>query len=100
MDTNQTQTTAGAIPRLQLSLADAAEALNIPQSTLELECRRGRGPKFFTVGRRRYTTVALIREWQEQKIAEAAQKARAEARAMLDHADALEAEGQNEGGAA
>lgn len=30
----------------------------------------------------------------------AIQKARAEAQAMLDHADALEAEGQNEGGAA
>lgn len=65
--------TTGVIPRLQLSLADAAEALNIPQSTLELECRRGRGPKFFTVGRRKYTTVELIREWQAQKIAEAAE---------------------------
>lgn len=30
----------------------------------------------------------------------AIQKARAEAQAMLDHAEALEAEGQNEGGAA
>jgi hypothetical protein len=67
--------TTGAIPRLQLSLADAAEALNIPQSTLELECRRGRGPKFFTVGRRKYTTVELIRDWQAAKIAEADQVA-------------------------
>lgn len=71
MSTNHTQTATGPIPRLQLSLADAAEALNIPQSTLELECRRGRGPKFYTVGRRKYTTVELIREWQAAKIAEA-----------------------------
>ncbi|WP_101067710.1 MerR family transcriptional regulator [Roseovarius salinarum] len=76
MDTNHTQTAAGPIPRLQLSLADAAEALNIPQSTLELECRRGRGPKFYIVGRRKYTTVELIREWQAQKIAEAEAEAR------------------------
>ena len=71
MSTNHDQAVTGPIPRLQLSLADAAEALNIPQSTLELECRRGRGPKFYTVGRRKYTTVELIREWQAAKIAEA-----------------------------
>lgn len=64
--------TTSPIPRLQLSLSDTAEALNVPQSTLELECRRGRGPKFFTVGRRKFTTVELIREWQNKKIAEAA----------------------------
>ena len=59
------------IPRLQLSYAVTAEALDIPQSTLEHECRLGRGPTFFTVGRRKYTTVELIREWQARKIAEA-----------------------------
>jgi hypothetical protein len=64
-------TTESGVPRLQLSLSDAAPALGIPQSTLELECRRGRGPKFFTVGRRKSTTVELIREWQATKIAEA-----------------------------
>ncbi|MXQ08042.1 hypothetical protein GQ651_09320 [Alphaproteobacteria bacterium GH1-50] len=60
-----------AIPRLQFSIAEAAVALDLPQSTLESECRHGRGPTFFTVGRRKYTTVELIREWQAKKIAEA-----------------------------
>lgn len=59
------------VPRLQLGLEDAAAALGLPVSTLELECRRGRGPKFFKVGRRLFTTVELIREWQANKIAEA-----------------------------
>ena len=59
------------LPRLQFSFEDAAAALNLPVSTLELECRRGRGPLFFTVGRRKFTTPDLIREWQEQRIAEA-----------------------------
>lgn len=58
------------VPRLQLGTEDAAAALGLPVSTLELECRRGRGPKFFTVGRRKFTTVDLIREWQLQKIDE------------------------------
>ena len=59
------------LPRLQFSFEDAAAALNLPVCTLELECRRGRGPLFFTVGRRKFTTPDLIREWQEQRIAEA-----------------------------
>jgi len=59
------------VPRLQLGIEDAAAALGLPVSTLELECRRGRGPKFYTVGRRKFTTVELIREWQAAKIAEA-----------------------------
>lgn len=58
------------VPRLQLGIEDAAAALGLPVSTLELECRRGRGPKFFTVGRRKFTTIELIREWQAAKIAE------------------------------
>ena len=58
------------VPRLQLSIEDAAAALGLPTSTLELECRRGRGPKFFIVGRRKFTTVELIRNWQAYKIAE------------------------------
>ena len=64
------------VPRLQLGIEDAAAALGLPVSTLELECRRGRGPKFYTVGRRKFTTVELIREWQAQKIAEAEAEAR------------------------
>ena len=44
------------VPRLQLGLEDAAAALGLPVSTLELECRRGRGPKFFKVGHRLFTT--------------------------------------------
>ncbi|MFY0691327.1 MAG: hypothetical protein JXR14_05315 [Paracoccaceae bacterium] len=58
------------VPRLQLGLEDAAAALGLPVSTLELECRRGRGPKFFKVGRRLFTTIDLIKEWQSAKIAE------------------------------
>jgi len=67
------------VPRLQLGIEDAAAALGLPVSTLELECRRGRGPVFFTVGRRKFTTVELIREWQAQKIAEAAAQEQTEA---------------------
>jgi hypothetical protein len=59
------------VPRLQLSIEDAAVSIGVPVSTLELECRRGRGPLFFTVGRRKFTTVDLVREWQQAKIAEA-----------------------------
>lgn len=58
------------VPRLQLGIEDAAAALGLPTSTFELECRRGRGPKLFVVGRRKFTTVELIREWQAAKIAE------------------------------
>ena len=59
------------VPRLQLSIEDAAAACGVPVSTFELECRRGRGPRFFTIGRRKFTTVELIREWQAKKFAEA-----------------------------
>ena len=58
------------IPRLQFGFSETAEALGIPVSTLELECRRGRGPKFYTVGRRKFTTVKLIEDWQNAKIDE------------------------------
>ena len=64
------------VPRLQLGIEDAAAALGLPVSTLELECRRGRGPKFFTVGRRKFTTIELIRDWQAAKIAEASAQER------------------------
>ena len=58
------------IPRLQFGFSETAEALGVPVSTLELECRRGRGPKFYTVGRRKFTTVKLIEDWQHAKINE------------------------------
>lgn len=58
------------IPRLQFGFSETAEALGVPVSTLELECRRGRGPKFYTVGRRKFTTVKLIEDWQNAKINE------------------------------
>lgn len=58
------------VPRLQLGMEDAAASLGLPTSTFEHECRRGRGPKLFVVGRRKFTTVELIREWQADKIAE------------------------------
>ncbi len=70
MDTRKEQLSVAQPPMLQLGFKDAAAALGLPVSTLELECRRGRGPKFFKVGRRLFTTVELIREWQSQKIAE------------------------------
>ena len=71
MSTNQvnSEPTVELLPRLQLGFAETAEVLVVPQSTLELECRRGRGPRFFKVGRRKFTTVELIREWQAAKIA-------------------------------
>lgn len=58
------------VPRLALSIEDTAASLGLPCSTLELEVRRGKGPLFFKVGRRLFTTPALIAEWQEAKIAE------------------------------
>ena len=58
------------VPRLQLGIEDAAAACGIPVSTFELECRKGKGPVFFVVGRRKFTTPELIREWQAKKIAE------------------------------
>ena len=58
------------IPRLQFGFSETAEALGVPVSTLELECRRGRGPKFYTMGRRKFTTVKLIEDWQNAKINE------------------------------
>lgn len=58
------------IPRLQFGFSETAEALGVPVSTLELECRRGRGPKFYTMGRRKFTTVKLIKDWQNAKINE------------------------------
>lgn len=62
--------TDAPIPRLQFGFSEAAEALGIPVSTLELECRRGRGPKFYKIGRRKYTTIKLIEDWQNYKISE------------------------------
>ena len=58
------------VPRLQLGFEDTAAALGLPVSTLELECRRGRGPKFYKIGRRKYTTIQLIEAWQKHKISE------------------------------
>lgn len=59
------------LPRLQLSFEDAALALGVPLSTLEQVHRAGGGPTFFKIGRRLYTTTALIAEWQAGKIAAA-----------------------------
>jgi hypothetical protein len=56
---------------LQLDFAEACAVLRLPASTLELEIARGKGPLFFKVGRRRFTTPALLREWQAERIAEA-----------------------------
>lgn len=59
------------LPKLQFSFEETAKVLGVAKSTLDLECRRGRGPKFFKVGRRLFTTIELIREWQAAKIAAA-----------------------------
>mgnify|MGYP001276594548 CR=1 FL=1 len=61
------------VPRLQLGFEDTAAALGVPLSTLELECRRGRGPKFFNVGRRKFTTIRLIEDWQQSKISDSSE---------------------------
>lgn len=59
------------VPRLQFGFEDTAVALGLPLSTMEQVHRRGEGPKFFRVGRRLFTTEALIREWQADRIANA-----------------------------
>lgn len=56
------------VPRLQLGLEDAAAALALPLSTLEQLRAKGEGPLFYRVGRRVFTTVDLIREWQASQI--------------------------------
>ena len=59
-------------------------------------------PRPAMIGKRRYWREAEILEWldaQADKLTEI-EKARAEAQARLDHADALEAEGEQKGGAA
>ena len=58
------------VPRLQLGFEDAAVGLALPLGTLEQICRSGDGPRFFKVGRRRFTTVALIEIWQAEQIAQ------------------------------
>jgi hypothetical protein len=65
------------MPRLQYGLGEAAIALDLPQSTLEAEVRAGRGPLFFKVGRRLYTTRELITAWQREKIEQARELAAA-----------------------
>jgi hypothetical protein len=59
------------VHRLQLSIEDTAAALGLPVSTLEVEVCRGKGPLFFKVGRRLFTTTELVAEWQAEKIAKA-----------------------------
>ncbi len=56
------------VPRLQLGFEDAACAMGLPLSTLEQIHRRGEGPTFFTVGRRKFTTEDMIRKWQAEMI--------------------------------
>ena len=56
------------VQRMQLGFEDAACALGLPLSTLEQLHRRGEGPIFFTVGRRKFTTENLIRQWQDEEI--------------------------------
>ena len=60
-----------ALPRVQYGFTETAEMCGIPISTLEQECRRGNGPKFYKVGRRKFTTLPLINEWLAKKIEEA-----------------------------
>lgn len=57
------------VPRLQLGFEDAATALGLPVSTMEQIHRRGEGPKFYKIGRRLFTTIELIRDWQAEQIA-------------------------------
>ena len=54
-----------ALPRLQLGFDEAASTLGLPLSTLEQIHRRGEGPPFFKIGRRLFTTEALIKDWQD-----------------------------------
>ena len=58
-----------AVPRLQFGFEDAACALGLPLSTLEKIHRSGDGPTFFKIGRRMFTTIELMRSWQQEQIA-------------------------------
>jgi len=61
------------VPRLQLSIEEAAAALRMPITTLDTlrkDPDPNAAPYFFMVGRRWYTTVELIREWQDTFIAQ------------------------------
>lgn len=60
------------LPRVQYGFEETAKILDLPQSTLEQECRRGNGPLFYKVGRRKFTTMPLINDWLSKKIEQAA----------------------------
>jgi hypothetical protein len=64
----QNEHRVAGIPRLQLTFEETASALSIPVGTLELLERRGESPVFFKLGRRKYTTVGLIKEWQDARV--------------------------------
>lgn len=62
------EATKSALPRVQFGFSETAEMCGIPLSTFEQECRRGNGPAFYRIGRRKFTTLALIDEWLNEKI--------------------------------
>jgi len=68
--TNEAENT---LPRVQYGFKETAQMIGIPISTLEQECRRGDGPLFYKVGRRKFTTLPLINDWLSKKIEQAAQ---------------------------
>ena len=58
-----------ALPRVQFGFAETAAMCGMPLSTFDQECRRGNGPVFYKVGRRKFTTRELIDQWLGEKIA-------------------------------
>lgn len=65
------QKTKPALPRVQYGFAETAEMCGMPLSTFEQECRRGNGPTFYRIGRRKFTTLELIDEWLSVKVSDA-----------------------------
>ena len=66
--TNEAESTP---PRIQYGFDEVSQITGIPKSTLEQECRRGNGPLFYKVGRRKFTTLPLLNDWLSKKIEEA-----------------------------
>jgi hypothetical protein len=51
-----------------LTLAEVAAILRVPVNTLRWWRQRGRGPRFFKIGRRLVTTIGDLKRWiDEQK---------------------------------
>lgn len=65
-DTDAAESQREPLPRLLYSLDDVVAMTGIPRSTLDLLRKEGKSPRFIRLGRRLFTTPALLAEWVER----------------------------------